>query len=162
MRISDWSSDVCSSDLEDIVGAKCVAAAFDEGEHPAERRRVEPRIGRGGADLGQHALLAEGSGAGNGHDVLGENVERAGAELLVIEHAFLDGVEGRATFEIFEAVAGDQDRFARLVEPVVGAAAALEEARAALGRPHLHAGVELDPVKSEEHTSETQSTKRNM
>src|SRR3546814_6212206 len=110
MRISDWSSDVCSSDLEAIVGAKGVAAAFDEGEHPAERRLVEPRIGRGGADLGQHPLLAEGSGAGNGHDVLGENVERAGAELLVIEHAFLDGVEGRATFEVFEAVAGDQDR----------------------------------------------------
>src|SRR3546814_8328633 len=84
--------------LEAIVGAKGVAAAFDEGEHPAERRLVEPRIGRGGADLGQHPLLAEGSGAGNGHDVLGENVERAGAELIVIEHAFLDGVEGRATF----------------------------------------------------------------
>src|SRR3546814_2611179 len=52
-------------------------------------------------------------------------------------------------FEIFEAVAGDQDRFARLVEPVVGAADALEEARAALGRPHLHDEVDIAPVDAE-------------
>src|SRR3546814_5785451 len=31
MRISDWSSDVCSSDLEDIVASQIVGTAWDGG-----------------------------------------------------------------------------------------------------------------------------------
>src|SRR3546814_19204853 len=55
---------------------------------------------------------------------------------------------GRAA-ELFGSVAGEQECVARLVEPVVGAGDALEEARAALGRPHLHDEVDIAPVDAE-------------
>src|SRR3546814_3500482 len=43
MRISDWSSDVCSSDLDQLVHARLVAQVGDGGQHldldPAEEHR---------------------------------------------------------------------------------------------------------------------------
>src|SRR3546814_16697552 len=42
---------------------------------------------------------------------------------------------------------GHDQRAARLVEPVVGAADALEQARRALGRPHLDHAVDIAPVE---------------
>ena len=62
--------------------------------------------------------------------MLGEHVERAGAENLGVELALVDRVERGARLQIFEAVAGDEDRLARLVEPVVGAADPLQQPRA--------------------------------
>jgi hypothetical protein len=81
--------------------------------------------------------------------MLGEHVERAGAEAVGIERAFLDRVEGGARLQIFEAVAGDEDRLRRLVEPVVGAADALEQARGALRRAHLDDEVDVAPVDAQ-------------
>src|SRR3546814_5091500 len=77
---------------------------------------------------------------------------RAGAKAVGVALARLHGVQGRPRLQIFEAVAGHDQRAARLVEPVVGAADALEQARRALGRPNLD--------RSEEHTSELQSLMR--
>ena len=81
--------------------------------------------------------------------MLGEHVERAGPEHLGIELAVVDGVERGAGFEIFEAVAGDDDALRRLVETVVGAADPLQQPRAALGRAHLHDQVDVAPVDAE-------------
>ena len=81
--------------------------------------------------------------------MLGEHVERAGAENLGVELAIVDRVERGARFEIFEAVAGDDDALARLVEPVVGAADPLQQARAALGRAHLDDEIDVAPVDAE-------------
>ena len=61
----------------------------------------------------------------------------------------LDRVERGARLEIFEAVAGDEDRLARLVEPVVGAADPLQQPRRALGRAHLDDQVDIAPVDAE-------------
>ena len=42
--------------------------------------------------------------------MLGEDIIAAGAEHLAIAHAFLDRIERRLRLEIFEAVAGDEQR----------------------------------------------------
>ncbi len=81
--------------------------------------------------------------------MLGEHVDRSGAEDFGIELLVLDRVEGGPGLEIFEAVAGDDERLAGLVEPVVGPADALEQARRALGRAHLDDEVDIAPVDPE-------------
>jgi len=78
--------------------------------------------------------------------MLGEHVERAGAEDFRIELALVDRVQSRARLQIFEAVAGDEDRLRRLVEPVVGPADPLQEPRAALGRAHLDDEIDIAPI----------------
>ena len=60
--------------------------------------------------------------------MLGEDVERAGAEQVGVELARVHRVERGARLEIFEAVAGHEDALRRFVEPVVGAAEPLEQA----------------------------------
>ena len=110
---------------------------------------LQPGIGRGGADLGEQLVLLERRGDGHRQDMLGEHVERAGAEDFGIEFAVVDRVQRGSGFEIFEAVAGDDDALARLVEPVVGAADPLQQPRAALGRAHLHDEVDVAPVDTE-------------
>src|SRR3546814_20920616 len=84
-------------------------------------------LGRGGADFGRQFPLAEGRGAGEARDMLGEDVEAAGAEIVGVALARLDRVQRGAGLQIFEAVAGDEDRLAGRVEPVIGAADALEQ-----------------------------------
>ena len=126
---------------EAVVGLERVAAGGDEIEDFLECLLLQPGIGRGGADLGEQFLLLERRGDRHRQDVLGEHVERAGAEDLRVELAVVDGVERRAGLEILEAVAGDDDALARLVEPVVGAADPLQQPRAALrARPSARRG----------------------
>ena len=81
--------------------------------------------------------------------MLGEHVERAGAEQVGVDLARLDRVEGGARLEIFEAVAGDEDRLGGLVETVVGAADALEQAAGAFGRAHLDDAIDVAPIDAE-------------
>src|SRR3546814_5179766 len=97
MRISDWSSDVCSSDLlrrelrvrnapaampvggeapEAVIAFERIAAVAHETEQAAEDRRVDPAIGRCGANLGEQVRLAKGRGTGECHHMLREHVER--------------------------------------------------------------------------------------
>src|SRR3546814_6583086 len=67
MRISDWSSDVCSSDLLDEV----VDDEFHAGEAHAVRREAPPLEGRGGVgDVHHH--MCSGLGQGAGVDLLAE------------------------------------------------------------------------------------------
>ena len=114
-----------------------------------ERGVGQAGIRRGGADLGEQFGLDERAGAGDGEDVLGEHVERAGAERFGVELAGVDRVERGARLEIFEAVAGHDHALRRLVEAVVGAADPLEQARRALGRAHLADEVDVAPVDAE-------------
>src|SRR3546814_2834272 len=58
MRISDWSSDVCSSDLPDIVGRMDLDAV--EKIAPLDLGNIGMRPGAGGADnrlRGKHPLV---------------------------------------------------------------------------------------------------------
>jgi hypothetical protein len=135
--------------LEPVIGAQRVSPVGDEGEDALEHLLGQRRIGQGGADLVQHLCSVERRGAGAGHDVLREHVERAGAEDVGVELAFIDRVQCGASLEIFESVAGDEDRLARLVEPVVGAANALQEPRRSLRRPHLDDAIDIAPIDPE-------------
>src|SRR3546814_17084289 len=73
MRISDWSSDVCSSDLIDHVADVEVAVADMADDHALQSRGVEiglaltDALGEAGerdADVGRHPLTAGSGGAG--------------------------------------------------------------------------------------------------
>src|SRR3546814_9891280 len=57
MRISDWSSDVCSSDLKLVADAKHIGIAHLTCKRPADRtRRPEKLI----AELAERAVLQSG------------------------------------------------------------------------------------------------------
>src|SRR3546814_6037386 len=83
MRISDWSSDVCSSDLEkgiDLVG-KFRAVL---GTSPQDGGRQDPgdQHGKRDPDGRSQSLFAQGPAAESLHDV-----ERAGTDRVAIEEA---------------------------------------------------------------------------
>ena len=79
-------------------------------------------------DFGEQDRFIERRSTGAGHDMLRQHIHRAGAEDFLIELAFADCVERSAGFEIFEAVSRDDNRLGRFIEPVIGAANALNEA----------------------------------
>jgi hypothetical protein len=115
--------------LELVVRPQGIAAILDEAQHLPEQRVGEAGIGRRAAHFGEQGRLLERRRASAGHDVLGEHIERAGAEQLGVELALADRVQRGARLQIFEAVARDEDRLAGLVEAVVGAADPLEQPR---------------------------------
>src|SRR3546814_3008995 len=81
MRISDWSSDVCSSDLVDARGA---------------RADVEVRAGRGDAADERGDVV----------DIVGDVCRRGAFDILRIEH----GERGRGAETVaLDAAAGDGD-----------------------------------------------------
>src|SRR3546814_5896820 len=52
MRISDWSSDVCSSDLVESLGGRAVAIQADSASEPALREAVREAANTlGGLDI---------------------------------------------------------------------------------------------------------------
>jgi hypothetical protein len=131
---------------EPVVGLQRIAAGGDEVEHAAPHHLIQPRIGERGAHLGQQVPFLERRGAGAGHHVLGENIQRTGAEVLAITLPFIYRILGGERFEEFEPVAWHQQRLAGAIEPVVGASHALQQAAGALGRTHLHHQVDIAPV----------------
>src|SRR3546814_5572127 len=54
MRISDWSSDVCSSDLQSATGAHAALAALRQGKYEA----FHFALMEGGGGLSQMEILA--------------------------------------------------------------------------------------------------------
>src|SRR3546814_19091881 len=85
MRISDWSSDVCSSDLDRDAGhVELLAHAFDVGVEVVHRRRQD-LSGTGGGGRRGGGLRGEGCAAGqrDGYDETGAAQERRGGR-----HAF--------------------------------------------------------------------------
>ena len=81
--------------------------------------------------------------------MLRQNIQPPGPEFLAVALAFVDRLLGRSRLEEFEAVPRHQERAARLVEPVVGAAYSLEKPRRALWGTHLHDEVDIAPVDPE-------------
>ena len=132
--------------LELVIGLERIAAGFDEGEHALPHSVIDPGIGQARTQFGEQFTLLERRGAGTGHDMLREHVEPAGAKLLAVTLALVDRFLGRGGFEEFEAISGNQQRPAGLVEPVVGTPDTLQQPRRALGRPHLHDEVDIPPV----------------
>src|SRR3546814_2206168 len=59
MRISDWSSCVCSSDLNDLLPALVLMARADDGRIVYANEAAAARLGRGVADGATLASLFE-------------------------------------------------------------------------------------------------------
>src|SRR3546814_5744603 len=134
MRISDWSSDVCSSDLERLHGGV--------GAGPAEGPDVARVGGIGDVDHGDAVAGDVGAVAGPGHvGVATPPTERAVPHQAQAAAVALLGPTGELVGE------RDVARYARL-GPVERAA---ERRCVSLGRA-LH-----ERERSEEHTSELQS-----
>src|SRR3546814_3357853 len=137
MRISDWSSDVCSSDLGKADQLRDLGVGVDPGENVlALAQRV------------QNLLVAQALGQAQPASVAGAGVKLGealvDAAMLAVEHRLdLIVVErGEDAVDIVAEAGGDADRL--LV--------------AAEGLGVEQSGVELVPVvRSEEHTSELQS-----
>src|SRR3546814_1179189 len=60
MRISDWSSDVCSSDLRDPDGNELQAVAYLEGRKAGPGGDIVSHITLGSDDLGRSGAFYEG------------------------------------------------------------------------------------------------------
>ena len=91
----------------------------------------------------------EGAGRRGEQQVLGEHVQPAGAGRIAIQFACGNAGNGRLTFQHLEAVGGHEDRPARFVHAVVGAADALQQAADAFGRADLDHLVHAAPVDPE-------------
>src|SRR3546814_16000925 len=111
MRISDWSSDVCSSDLPQRI-----AAILNEAQHFGKDCLVQRAIGKRGPDFRQQVGFLERRGAGDGQDMLGQDIKPAGTENVGVSLPRLYGVDSGARFKLYDAVAGDPGSQARRVE----------------------------------------------
>ena len=121
----------------------------DEGQRLVEGRPVDVAVRLGGGDLGVEVLRRERPGAGHAENVLAHRVERAGAGDGGVLRADGGGVDGGTTLQHLEAVRGHEQRAARLVEPVVGAADALHQAARAFRCADVDDEVDVPPVYAE-------------
>src|SRR3546814_7673838 len=71
MRISDWSSDVCSSDL---LGVEALVASDHRGDEPED-----PGLGQRGVEVGQLHERREALEVRAGRDLLDHHVEEVAA-----------------------------------------------------------------------------------
>src|SRR3546814_5713173 len=137
MRISDWSSDVCSSDLLVHVGrAKSLAVAGEDHEpvrwHVAEGDGRRDRLVRIAIRQIARGAVGVEAQAGDDQHVAGQHAERLGDRAL------------RLGEEAIESRVG------------IGHALAFAARRGAV----LAIAIEIAAVRSEEHTSELQSLMR--
>ena len=134
---------------EALVGLQRVAAGGDEIDHGVEIGARERGIGRGGAHLAIELVGEERLAAGAAEHVLRQHVERAGAQRRRVLRVLGDRVERGAAFQHLEAVGRHQHAARRLVQPVVGAADALQQPRGALRRADIDDEIDVAPVDAE-------------
>ena len=132
-----------------VIGLERIAPCGDEVQHPLPGRRVEPGKGEARPHFGEQRGFFEGPRAGAGHDVLGQDIEPAGAKILSVALPLIDGVLGGGGLEKLEPVARHQHRSTWLIEAVIGAADALEQAARPFRRSHLHHAVDVAPIDAE-------------
>ena len=81
--------------------------------------------------------------------MLRQHVERAAPVHHRILRVGLGRFQRRAALQHLEAVGRHQDRFRRLIEPMVGAANTLDQAAGALGSANVNHQVHITPVDAE-------------
>src|SRR3546814_6558634 len=178
MRISDWSSDVCSSDLcQPALRHDALALAEQVGQHPDEAYRQ-----RGGTVGHQEVNFAVARAAGHRagldqaadphlpvrRDLLLRQVRRAEEE----HHAVLEGGQDQRRGDAEKGEAAENHRQPAVLARTVGlaahslssppATAAPPPARRRGSTPAVRSrSTSASPCRSEEHTSELQSLMRN-
>ena len=95
---------------EPLIGRKRVAAGRDEINHGVEIGAREPRIGRSRPYLGIELVGVERRAARRAEHMLGEHVERAGAQRRGVLGILGHGVDRHATFQHLEPVGRHQHR----------------------------------------------------
>ncbi len=135
--------------LEFVVSPQRVSAGCDEFEHAAPHIIIDLRIGPAGTHLGEQCPFLKRSCAGAGHHMLGEHIEPAGAKIFAIALALIHRFHRCGCFEKLETIARHQQRAAGLVEPMIGAANALQQAARTLGRTHLHHQINIAPIHAQ-------------
>jgi hypothetical protein len=132
-----------------VVDFQRVAACGDKIDGAIEVRAGEIGERRGRDHFGVKLIRIERFAAGAAHDVLREAFDRAEPRPAAIHRAFGDGLLRSATFKHFEAIAGREQRARRLIEPVIGAADALHQARGAFRRADLDHQIDIAPIDAE-------------
>src|SRR5690606_10456215 len=105
--------------LELVVGLQCIAAGGHERHDPLPDLLIDPGISEAGTNFRQQLVLGERRSTSASHHVLGKHVEPTGPEILSVAFSLIDRVLGRLRLEELEAVAGHEDRPARLIEPMI-------------------------------------------
>ena len=131
-----------------VVGER-IAAGRHELHDLVEALAQQALIGRGARHLAIELVGVERRGAGRAEHVLRQHVERARPRRRRILRAFLGRFERRLAFEHLEAVGRHQQRLARLVQPVIGAADALRQPARPLRRADIDDEIDLAPVDAE-------------
>src|SRR3546814_7783891 len=132
MRISDWSSDVCSSDLHFSDGAKAELRHDLTKLFRDEEEIVDDIFGLAGKARAQHRVLRR-------------NADRAGVQMTFAHH---------------DAPGGDQRRGCKAELVRAQQRADRDVAAGAKTAVHLPGDAAAQAVRSEEHTSELQSLMR--
>ena len=81
--------------------------------------------------------------------MLRQHVERAGAQRRRVLRILRDRIDRDAAFQHLEAVGGNEHGARGFVEPVVGAADPLHQARGALGRADIDDEIDVAPIDTE-------------
>ena len=131
-----------------VVGER-IPAGRHELQHLVEPLAQQALIGRGARHLAIELVGVERSGAGRAEHMLGQHVERARPRGRRVLRALFRRFEGCLAFHHLEAVGRHQQRLARLVQPVVGAADALRQPACALRRADIDDEIDLAPVDAE-------------
>src|SRR3546814_8805113 len=141
MRISDWSSDVCSSDLIDGPEGDQPYRALQQNEQTAEAECQGERPQQAGTQLGAVAgAVGLGGEAGRAHAQKAEAPEQEAED---------DAAHGHAADEAGVRQVADSRRIDRA-----------EQRRGQVGQDDRPGELPDTAVRSEEHTSELQSIMR--
>jgi hypothetical protein len=109
-------------------------------------RLIDPAIGEADRTSASSAASSNGPAQAQAMTCWASTSSAPGRNVLAIALALVHRILGRHGFEEFEPVARHQQSAAGAIEPVVGAADALEQAARSLGRAHLHHQVDIAPV----------------
>ena len=132
-----------------VIGRERVAAILDEAEDVIEILSFQHAVRLNAPDFVVQFVRAEGPGAGDAHDVLGQHVEATGAGRVTVEFAGRDPGDGGLAFQHLEAVGRDQDGARDFIHPVIGAADPLQQAGHPFGRTDLQDLIDPAPVDAE-------------
>ena len=131
-----------------VVGER-IAAGRDEAHDLVEAFARQSLIGRCARHLAIKRIGVEGLGAGHAEHVLGEHVERAWPRRRGVLRALFRRLERRLALDHLEAVRRHEQRLARLVEPVIGAADALGKPARTFRRADIDDEIDVAPVDAE-------------
>ena len=131
-----------------VVGER-IAAGGDEGEHLIESLPGQPLIGRSTDHLSVKPVGVERFRASHAENVLGQHVERAWLRRRRVLRALRRRLERGLALHDLEAVGRHEQRLARLIEPVIGAADALAKPACAFRRADIDDEIDVAPVDAE-------------